>query len=91
MLTWNVQQAFSNITGNGSYTRTSKPLTPKDRGLLTLILGLEPPTSVTGDTHLCFGRLALLSPIKNTPSSPSLSTFPSQTLGEMNHMEQINP
>ena len=70
MLTWNAQQAFSNITGNGSYTRTSKPLTPKDRGLLTLILGLDHPSSVTGDTHLCFGLLAFLSPINSTHLIP---------------------
>jgi hypothetical protein len=38
-------------------------------GLLasSLILGLEPPSSVTGDTHLRFGRLVLLSPIQNHP------------------------
>jgi hypothetical protein len=44
-------------------------------GLLasSLILGLDSPTSVTGDTRLCFGRLALLSPIKSTLSSPSLN------------------
>ena len=38
---------------------------------------LDPPTSETGDTHLCFGRLAVLSPTKSThliPSHPS--TFP---------------
>jgi hypothetical protein len=43
----------------------------------TLILGLDPHTSVTGDTHLCFGLLAILSPINPThliPSHPS--TFP---------------
>jgi hypothetical protein len=37
----------------------------------SLILRLDPPTSVTGDTHLCIGRLALLSPTKSTPRSPS--------------------
>jgi hypothetical protein len=38
-------------------------------GLLasSLILGLEHPSSLTGDTHFCFGRLAFLSPIKSTP------------------------
>jgi hypothetical protein len=38
-------------------------------GLLgrTLILWLDHPSSVTGDIHLCFGRLVLLSPIQNHP------------------------
>jgi len=30
------------------------------------LIGLEPPSSVTGDTHLRFGRLVLLSPINST-------------------------
>jgi hypothetical protein len=43
----------------------------------SLILWLDPPTSVTGDTHLCFGRLALLSPTKSNPLIPvSLLSFP---------------
>jgi hypothetical protein len=44
-------------------------------GLLasSLILRLDPPTSVTGDTHLCFGLLAFLSPIKFTHLIPSLN------------------
>jgi hypothetical protein len=32
-----------------------------------LILGLEHPSSLTGDTDLCFGRVVLLSPIQNHP------------------------
>jgi hypothetical protein len=41
-------------------------------GLLgrSLILGLEHPGSVSGDTDLCFGRLAFLSPINPTPLIP---------------------
>jgi hypothetical protein len=37
-------------------------------GLLasSLILGLEHPGSLTGDTRLCSGRRVLLSPIQNT-------------------------
>jgi hypothetical protein len=34
---------------------------------LFLILWLEHPGSLTGDTHLCSGRVVLLSPIQNTP------------------------
>jgi hypothetical protein len=35
--------------------------------LPSLILRLEPPTSLTGDTHLRFGRVVLLSPIQTHP------------------------
>ena len=34
--------------------------------LPSLILGLEHPGSLTGDTHLCSGLVVLLSPIQNT-------------------------
>ena len=44
-----------------------------DCWLPSLILWLDPPSFVTGDTHLCFGRLALLSPINPTPLIPSLN------------------
>ena len=47
------------------------------RKIRSLILWLEPPSFVTGDIHLCFGRLVLLSPIKSTHLIPSHTpTFP---------------
>jgi len=52
--------------------------------------GASPPTSVTGDTHLCFGHLRCCLPQKHPPD-PHSSTFPSQPRGKMNPMEQINP
>ncbi len=41
-------------------------------GLLapSLVLGLDPPSSETGDTYLCFGPLAFLSPINATHLIP---------------------
>ncbi len=54
----------------------------------SLILGLDPPTPVTGDTHLRFGRLALfVSHEKHLPSP----TFPPQPRGKMDPTVQINP
>jgi hypothetical protein len=58
---------------------------------LSLIPWLDNPSSVTGNTHLCFGRLAMLSPTKKHPPDPHPLTFPSQPGGKMNHVGQINP
>ena len=67
------------------------PAISVDCWLPSLILGLEHPTSLTGDTHFRFGRVVLLSPIQNHPSHPHPSTFPSQPLGEIDRMGQIDP
>ena len=41
-----------------------------DSWLPSLILWIDPPGSVTGDTHLCFGLLAFSSPITSTHLIP---------------------
>ena len=46
------------------------PAISGDSWLSSLILGLDPSTSVTGDTYLCFGLLAFLSPINSTHLIP---------------------
>jgi hypothetical protein len=46
------------------------PAMSADSWLSSLILGLDPPTSVTGHTYLSFGRLAFWSPTKSTPLIP---------------------
>jgi hypothetical protein len=56
----------------------------------SLILRLEHPSSLTGDTHLCSGDLLCCLPSKTTPD-PHPSTFPSQPLGEIDRMGQIDP
>ena len=71
-----VDKQFSSLAGNeqtmsttcnarSSGSRCSHAL----NGLLasSLILRLDHPSSLTGDTHLCFGRVVLLSPIQNHP------------------------
>ncbi len=53
------------------YARTASPIGDFSKLLgPSLILGLEHPSFMTGDTHLRFGRLALLSPTKKHPLIP---------------------
>jgi hypothetical protein len=52
-------------------------------GVGWLLLWLDPPTSVTGDTHLCFGRLALLSPIQLARGSRATSSSCSEVSGDL--------